>query len=180
MRVSFASYILALLILYPLSSRAQPIESVDRVMRCGYLVAKADTIMISEPDLTTQIVSQKIKLYNTRCHFSRMIDLEQHLSANKDLDGRKVVDDEAGIWFCLESKTGRRYLYLMFTCLNDDTTSCKYNSERGQLYDDMGQNLNIDKIGEMRSVALWKRLGLSSEQLDGRYITSDHKIFFPK
>ena len=178
MKLVFRRCVLGLLVLYPMSSRAQQSNSIDRTMQCGYLVAKANTVLTRTPRDEIEIVSQHVRLYNAKRHISYLIDLDQHFSSNKNLDGMKVLDNEAGSWFCFRSKMGKRYLYLMLTCINYFATSCKYDSEEQKLYDDRGHNLNIDKISYEQYVTLYKRLGLSTEPPDGGYVTDKHNIFF--
>lgn len=106
------------------------------------------------------------------------INLNQHYSSDTRLNGLKALDDEASDWFCLKADTGRHYLWIGFYCGNEDSTSCRYNTERGELYSDTGRSMHLDRLTDAQSKALYKRLKIPPALPDGGVITPAHDIIY--
>ncbi len=104
--------------------------------------------------------------------------MNQHYSPNKNLNGLKTIDNEADSWFCLKAATGKHYLWILFACANEDSTSCRYNTEGSELYDDTGRTMHLDQMTDAQAEVLYKRLKIPSAPPDGGFITPAHSILF--
>lgn len=134
--------------------------------------------VLQETDSGTYLLSQVIKFFRNSQKRSIIIDLHQHYSANRNLSGRNAIDDEALDWFCLKAATGKRYLWVMFTCANEDSTSCRYNTESSELYDDTGRALHLNSMTDAQAEALYKRLKIPPAPPNGGFISPAHHILF--
>ena len=134
--------------------------------------------MSQETDFGTYLLSQIIKLSRNFNKRLITIDLHQHYSANRNLSGRNAIDDEALDWFCLKASTGKRYLWIMFTCANEDSTSCRYNTESSELYDETGRALHLNSMTDAQAEALYKRLKIPPAPPNGGFISPGHHILF--
>lgn len=125
----------------------------------------------------TIFISQTVKIKDIKNRGFISLDLEQHLTKDKDFFGKLGLDNEADSWFCIRSGAGKYYLWLGFTCVNEDATSCRYNTEVARWYDSTGHNLHVDRMSNAQGEALRKRLKIPLKLPDGGYFTEKHWIF---
>lgn len=177
MKKYFKFSLIALYFMHVTPAKAENLVSIVKSIECSSFSAKLYSLQ-QETDFGIYLITQEIKLLGNGNNKFMIIKLSQHYSPNKNLNGRKAVDNEASDWFCLKAATGKHYLWVMFTCTNEKSTSCRYNTESGELYDDTGRTLHLDRMTDAQADALCKRLKIPSAPPNGGFITPAHHILF--
>ena len=150
-----------------LADVAQP-PGVEKLLCDGAMVtAQSNCIRFAEQE--RQCKTQTLELHNVRTGTHVTLQHAGKLIRQPFMHEGLVLDDVASSWACVKSASGVPYVYVLYTCVeNDDTPECAgTHKEWEMIYGTDGKNLTsaIPRRGKARAKALmriFRRLGLEN------------------